>query len=139
MRAVLDTVVFVRALINPRGKWGRLLFELSERYIIVLSPEIIQEILAVLYRSQLRLRFPAVAEAVQLGRVLDILQEAEVVEPGETLSICRDPNDDKFFECAVAGGADYIVSEDRDILDIGGYRGVKTVSAEQFIRLFSPD
>jgi len=47
MRAVLDTVVFLRALINPHGRWGRLLFDLSDRYVLVLSPEIIKEILSV--------------------------------------------------------------------------------------------
>ena len=137
MRAVLDTVIFVRALINPRGKWGRLLFDLSDRYVIVLSPDIIKEILAVLYRSQLRQRFPGMAEPAQLGRVLEVLEEGEVVEPDETASVCRDPNDNKFFECAIAGGADYIVSEDRDILNVGEYRGVRTVTAEEFMALLS--
>jgi predicted nucleic acid-binding protein len=27
----------------------------------------------------------------------------------------RDPDDDKFLECATAGGADYIVSADADV------------------------
>ncbi len=135
MRAVLDTVVFVRALINPHGKWGRLLFGLSDRYVIVLSPEIIEEILSVLYRPGLHRRFRQMAEPADIARVLALLQEAEVVEPRETLSVCRDPNDDKFFECAVEGRAAYIVSEDKDILAVGRYRGVRTVTAEEFIAL----
>src|SRR5439155_22958147 len=102
MRAVVDTVVFVRALINPHGRWGRLLFELCDRYTLVLSPPIIREILEVLYRSRLRERFPQIDE-VAVDLVLAIFQKAEVVEPTERLSICRDPNDDKVFECAAAG------------------------------------
>lgn len=139
MRAVLDTVVFVRALINPNGRWGRLLFELSDRYVIILSPDIIKEILSVLYRSALRERFPAMAEPAELERVLSLLEQAEVVERDQQLAVCRDPKDNKFFECAVAGGADYIVSEDRDILDVGEYEGIKTVSAEEFMALLSGD
>ena len=139
MRAVLDTVVFVRALINPKGRWGRLLFELSDRYVIILSPDIIKEILSVLYRPALRERFPAMPEPAQLERVLSLLEQAEVVEPDQQLAVCRDPKDNKFFECAVAGGADYIVSEDRDILDVGEYEGIKTVSAEEFMALLSSD
>jgi len=135
MRAVLDTVVFLRALINPHGRWGRLLFDLSDRYVIVLSPEIIKEVLSVLYRAELRRRFPAITEPARLELVLAILEEVEVVEPRERVSICRDPNDDKFFECALAGKADYIVSEDRDILAVGEHRGVKTVTAEEFMAL----
>jgi putative PIN family toxin of toxin-antitoxin system len=134
MRAVIDTVVFVRALINPRGKWGRLLFDLAERYTIVLSPEIVKEILDVLNRSSLRQRFPQVDE-VAAARALAIIEQAEVVTPRRKVSVCRDPNDDKFFSCAVEGNADYIVSEDEDILVVGEYRGVKTVSAAEFIRI----
>ena len=135
MRAVLDTVVFVRALINPKGRWGRLLFDLSDRYVIVLSPDIISEIVSVLYRPALRERFPQMADPPQLDRVLQLFEQAEVVEPTEGVSICRDPNDDKFFACALAGRADYIVTEDNDILDVGEFRGVRAISAAEFIAL----
>jgi len=135
MRAVLDTVIFVRALINPHGKWGRLLFELSDRYVIVLSPEIIREILSVVYRPSLRERLPEIAEPAPLAQVLAVLECAEVVEPTRELSVCRDPSDDKFFECALEAGARYIVSEDRDILDVGVYESVTPVTAEEFLQL----
>jgi putative PIN family toxin of toxin-antitoxin system len=132
MRAVLDTVVFVRALINPHGRWGRLLFQLNERYVIVLSPEIVREVLDVLHRSGLRERFPQLND-IAVHRALAIIETAEVVEPEIEVKICRDPNDDKFFACALAGRAAYIVSEDKDILAVGEYKGVTTVSAGQFI------
>jgi len=132
MRAVFDTVVFVRALINPKGRWGRLLFELNDRYMVVLSPAIITEILDVLHRSSLRERFPQIDD-IAVARALAIIEEAEVVEPDERLTVCRDPKDDKFFECAAAGRADCIVSEDRDVLDVGEYRGIRVVSAADFI------
>src|SRR3972149_1824138 len=138
MRAVLDTVVFVRALINPAARWGRLLFDLSDRYTLVLSPEIVKEILDVLHRSSLRQRFPQIDD-VAVTRPLAVLEQAEVVTPREPVSVCRDPNDDKFFACAIAGGAGYIVSEDKDILAVGEYEGIKTVSATEFTRLIAPD
>lgn len=136
MRAVIDTVVFVRALINPHGRWGRLLFQYCDRYVLVLSPDIIREILDVLHRSSLRDRFPQIDE-VAVDRVLAILEQAEVVTPGVSISVCRDPNDDKFFECAVAGDAAYIVSEDNDILDVGTYQGSRTLTAKNFLDLIS--
>ncbi|HLJ68344.1 MAG TPA: hypothetical protein VKX16_13385 [Chloroflexota bacterium] len=43
MRVVLDTVVFVRALINPYGMWGKLLFASADSYELVLSEPIIRE------------------------------------------------------------------------------------------------
>jgi hypothetical protein len=39
------------------------------------------------------------------------------------------------FACALAGRADYIVSEDRDILAAGEYEGIRTVRAVQFLKL----
>lgn len=135
MRAVLDTVVFVRALINPKGRWRRLLFDFSDRYVIVLSPDIISEIASVVYRPALHKRFPQLADPPQLDRVLQLFEQAEVVEPAEAVSVCRDPNDDKFFACALAGRADYIVTEDKDILDVGEFRGARAISAAAFIAL----
>jgi putative PIN family toxin of toxin-antitoxin system len=137
VKAVLDTVVFVRALINPKGRWGRLLFELSDRYVIVLSPQIIEEILTVVYRPELRRRLPQMAEPTNVARVLALLEQAEVLEPSTKVSVCRDSHDDKFFECAIEASADYIVSEDRDVLDVGEYEGIKTVDAAEFIQLIS--
>jgi putative PIN family toxin of toxin-antitoxin system len=138
MRAVLDTVIFVRALINPKGRWGRLLFEHSDQYVIVLSPEIVREVLDVIHRPELRRRFPEMAEPARIDLVLARLDEAEVVAPQERVAVCRDPNDDKFFECALQGAADYIVSEDKDVLAIQEHRGTRTVSAAAFLSVILP-
>jgi putative PIN family toxin of toxin-antitoxin system len=135
MRAVLDTVVFVRALINPKSRWGRLVYERSNRFGIVLSVEITQEILEVLQRPELREKMPRLDYAVRLGGLLARLGEAKVVEPTERPAVCRDRKDDKFFWCAAAASAAYIVSEDRDILDVPEYQGVKTVSAGEFLQI----
>lgn len=139
MRVVLDTVVFVRALINPKGRWGRLLFEHADKYVIVLSPEIVKEILDVINRPELHRRFPEMADLPRMDLVLSRLEEAEVVEPRERLEVCRDPNDNKFFECAIAARADYIVSEDKDLLVVAEYKGIRTVSAAEFLTIVSPN
>ena len=137
MRVVLDTVVFVRALINPKGRWGRLLFEDADKYVIVLSPEIVKEVLEVINRPELHRRFPEMAELPRMDLVLSQLEEAEVVEPRERLEVCRDPKDNKFFECAVAASVYYIVGEDKDILAVTAYRGIRTVSAAEFLTILS--
>lgn len=134
MKAVLDTVVFVRALINPGGLWGRLLFQYSDRYDLVLSPEIIREILEVTSRSTLRKRFPAIG-GMRVERMLDVIERAEVVEPPAGVDVCRDPADNKFFDCALAAGADFIVSEDKDILVVGQLGHLRTVPAADFLAL----
>lgn len=60
MQIVVDTVVFVRALISPYGLWGRLVFEEAHRYDLVLSKPIIREILEALHRPELAGKYRSV-------------------------------------------------------------------------------
>ena len=46
---------------------------------------------------------------------------------------CRDPKDDKFLACAVEGNAHYLVSSDKDLLDMKFHRGVAIVNPGQFL------
>ena len=135
MRIVLDTVVYVRALINPKGRWGRLAFEVVRRHTTITSPEIIREVIEVLQRPELKDKLREMEYAVRFEAILAALREAEVVQPNERPSVCRDADDDKFFWCAAAASADYIVSEDSDILAVEEYQGSRTISAADFLRL----
>jgi putative PIN family toxin of toxin-antitoxin system len=49
------------------------------------------------------------------------------------LRVCRDPNDDMILECAVAAGAQVIVSGDKDLLAMGSYRGIRIVTPAEFL------
>jgi uncharacterized protein len=135
MRIVLDTVVYVRALINPTGRWGRFVFEVAPRHRVITSPEIIREVIEVVRRQELRDKVPLLEYPVRVEAILTTFAKAEVVEPAECPAVCRDPDDDKFFWCAAAAAADYIVSEDKDILDVEVYQGTRTVTASEFLSL----
>ena len=43
----------------------------------------------------------------------------------ERITICRDPDDNKFLECALWGQADILISRDKDLLVLDGYRGLR--------------
>jgi len=47
----------------------------------------------------------------------------------------RDPKDDVFLATAVAAEAEYLVSEDQDLLVLGEYEGVKIVNTLSFLRV----
>lgn len=134
MRAVFDTVIYLRGLINRDGPSTRLLFQLCDRYTAVTSPAIMREILDVLYRSRIRNDYPHINE-LGVDRVLAIFEKSEVVEPTEHFRASRDLSDDKLFDCAAAGDAAYVVSEDFDVLSVGDFRGIRTVNANQFTEL----
>jgi predicted nucleic acid-binding protein len=50
MNVVLDTVVVLRAYINPLSRWGLLLARHATDYRLVVSPPIVAEYLDVLLR-----------------------------------------------------------------------------------------
>jgi putative PIN family toxin of toxin-antitoxin system len=122
---------------NPEGTWGDVVQRFRE-YTHVMSPPLLDELLTVVKQPRLKKRFGSLGQQEAVASALQIVERAQIVVPSATPSGCRDEDDDKFFACAVAGNADYIVSEDEDILAIGEYRGVKTIRAATFLKLLSP-
>jgi predicted nucleic acid-binding protein len=57
VKVVFDTVVVLRAYINPQNRWGRLLSHHANGYRLVVSPLIIAEHLDVLLRPEFIHRF----------------------------------------------------------------------------------
>ena len=61
-----------------------------------------------------------------------LIHAMEIIEPITRVEICRDPDDNKFLECAKDANAYYIVSGDKDLLVIERYENVKIVTAKEF-------
>lgn len=81
----------------------------ADRFVLLVSEPILAEVDAVTARPELwrKLRvMPHEARAVPLR----LRRHAVLVQPAVTIRMSRDPTDDKFLECAVAGEADYVVS-----------------------------
>lgn len=138
LRVVFDTVVFVRCLINPHGRWGALVFEHAGRYRLFVSEPVLVEILEVLARPELTKKFRSL-RGLDRTRVLDLLAQASVVELPAIPPVSRDPKDDKFLATARAARAQYLVSEDEDLLHLGEYEGIKMVNALQFLRILEQE
>ena len=50
-------------------------------------------------------------------------------------ALCRDVDDKAIVECAVASGADCLISGDEDLLSLGTYRKVRMVTAGGYLAL----
>ena len=70
---------------------------------------------------------------VNLRRVIDLLSQAQFAELGEIAAVVRDPKDDIIVATAVAGGADYGVSEDNDLLDLKQVSGIPIINTQAFL------
>ena len=136
MRVVFDTVVIVRALINPSGRWARLLFDRADSYEIVVSPPIVRVIAEVIERPKVSALFRPVPGRDAIS-VLAMLAAAEsiVIDEATIPRICRDPKDDKFLATAKAGNAQFIVTEDQDLLVLGEYESIRIITTLAFLQM----
>ena len=135
MRAVLDTNVVVSATLIRGGKEDRILRAWQrEVFELVLSPQILDEMGRVLFYEKLRTaRWMAEEEVEALVRSL--AREAVLV-PGRILvKVSRDPGDDKFVEAAIEGQAQYVVTGDKDLLELKRYRAVRIVTPAVFLTI----
>jgi len=131
-RVVLDTVIFVRSLINPHSNCGRIVFAHTDRYRLFVSEMVVQEVIEVLNRPELQRKFRRIP-GLDARRVIDLLGEAELVEVGQPSPISRDPSDDKFLATAAAAEAEYLVTEDADLLIIQQFEGTTILNAAAFL------
>lgn len=134
LKVVIDTVVFVRSLINPHGRSGRIVFSHNKTYQLYVSEPIIKEILEVLHRPELTTKFQTLSK-VDFSAVLNLFGQAHTVEVSKIPSISHYPKDNKFIATAREADAEYLVTEDKDLLDLKKYQGVKIIDTETFIRL----
>jgi uncharacterized protein len=131
---VFDTQIYLRAIINQKSACGRLLFNMQDDYTLYTTAKINVEIMDVLTRSSIRDKFPQITDAhVQL--VQDALDLANFIQvkPEDIDPICRDPKDDIFLACAKIAGADYLVSEDKDLLILEKHHKTKIVGVATFL------
>lgn len=128
-RLVLDNNLFVAAYWNPRSASARIIAACREgRLALLVSPAIRREIARTL-------RQVPVDDGYRRG-VARLLGEGEQVETTESLAgaIPADPDDEKYLECAVTAGADFLVSSDRHLLALSDTRGVEVMSPSALAR-----
>ena len=133
IRVVFDTNIFLRTLINPKGVNAQI-FKQIDKYVLVISQNILEEIIDVVFRTSLRKKYPQIKK-ISVTNLLKNLKKATIVFPKEKLKVCRDPDDDKFIECALEGKAKYLVTGDKDLKSIGKYKGIEILYAGEFLKI----
>lgn len=135
MKIVLDTNVLVSGIFFG-GLPGRIIDAWKERRVsVVLSPEIVDE-----YRrvgEELEARYGTLVFGPILALLLGHSEMAEA--PGLEEAVSRDPDDDKFLACALAGGVPVIVSGDNDLLSLGSWREIQIVTPRAFVEAHLTD
>lgn len=128
VKVILDTNILISAS-GFRGKPREvLLLVLQKRIAGVTSPVLLAE-----FQEVVSKKFPKLAP--KLPRITKKLQKNfAVVQPGISINASRDKDDNRVIEAAVEGNCDYIITGDKDLLDLKKYQNVKILRAEEFLR-----
>ena len=129
-RAVLDTNVFISALLSSAGKPFACLSWVLDNATLLASRDLLLELETRLARP----KFEKYAnENRRMAFVADLTLAAVQVETSGTLRACRDHDDDKLLEIAVTGNADCIVTGDQDLLVLDPYCGIRILTPAAFL------
>ena len=98
------------------------------RIALVTSPALLTELRRVLGYPKLAKVIPGAAQLADL-----VAASGVVVDPSDVLAVVGDESDNRVLEAAVEGAADYIVSGDVHLLDLGSFRGIPILRPADFV------
>lgn len=133
---VIDTNVLLSGLVAKSGSPYEILEAWRRGEFLLLTREdIIAEVIEVLGRPYYREKRHVTDEIIS-GIARALRTEALQTEGAVTVeAITQDPDDDKFLACAIEGGADYIISGDHHLLDLGSYQDIPIVRPAAFLQI----
>ena len=134
VRVVLDANPFVSALLKPNSNPAKILALVqADRVRLLMSEVIIAEIDAVLRYPKIMQRHGRDSEFLNL--FMKRLRSVSLITEGQLkIDIIKDdPPDNKYLECAVEGGADYIISGDHHLTDLEYFQGIPIIPPQTFL------
>jgi uncharacterized protein len=120
-RVILDTNVLISRLLLVDSTASRAVRRLLDRSQPLVSEDTLTELADTLSRP----KFDPYVSREDRQRFFELYARvAEWVTVTTTIRRCRDPKDDKFLELAVDGKADWIVTGDKDLVELSPHQGI---------------
>lgn len=69
----------------------------------------------------------------------EFFRRLKIVKVYEPVDVVPDPEDNKLFWSAVSSGADFLISKDNEVLDVGEYHDTQVVTPEEFWAKYQGD
>lgn len=128
MRIVLDTNVLISGIFFIGPPHEILQAWKAKRIQIVISPDIYSEYIRV--AELISNKYPG----IDISGILNLIAvHSEIIQPSSmTEQVCGDPDDDKFIACALSGQVELIVSGDKHLLKLSGYKGIRIMKPREF-------
>jgi putative PIN family toxin of toxin-antitoxin system len=133
LRIVIDTNVVVSAALRPYGLQRTVfLLALTKPARMYVSQEILAEYRNVLARPTLKIAKGRQQQLLQLVR-----NRSQTVHPRYKLEVTKDPEDNKFLECADAARADYLITGNQRHFP-RFWKNTKVITSREFVSLVAP-
>lgn len=131
MRIVIDTNVLVSGIFF--GGFPRKVINAvtSKRIEACCSNEILDE-----YYRTIKEFFERKQGTYDSNMLFPFVNSLDIIQVKTDVSLSRDPDDDKFIECAIDGNALYIVSGDKDLLILNKYEDIQIITAKTFCDIY---
>lgn len=131
MRIVVDTNILISGIFFG-GKPRELLHMcFSERFQMVCTEDIFIVYMETIDRLTVKTGKDIKTEIEPI-----LIENLEFIENRIFDTYSRDPDDDKFINCAMSGEIQYIVSGDKDLLVLKEINGIEIITAAEFLNLF---
>ncbi|MDI6735097.1 MAG: putative toxin-antitoxin system toxin component, PIN family [bacterium] len=128
IKAVIDTNIFVSGTISKKGKSALLIDCWKDgKFNLVISKVIIDEIIEVLNRPEIKVRCNYTKR--EIDELIELIWTLGIVTPGlYEVKKSKDPKDDMFLACALEGKTDYLITGDTHLINLKYYHGVQIVN-----------
>ncbi|MHB8841138.1 MAG: putative toxin-antitoxin system toxin component, PIN family [Candidatus Aquicultor sp.] len=135
IKVCLDTNVFVSGIISPSGAPFDVLEAWRNReFVLLTSDDIITEVSKVLHYPKIKSAFSLTDEEIE--QYVSLIGQYSQRTAGKLMVnvVTEDPSDNMFLVCAIEGKADFIISGDNHLLDIGVYQEIQILTPREFIK-----
>ncbi len=128
-RIIIDTNLWISFLITKDyTKIDELLF--SKHCILIFSQELLDEFLEVAKRPKFR-RFFSTSDIEDILETID--EYADFVKVETQIDVCRDPKDNFLLSLSADGGADFLLTGDKDLLDLIKFGETSIITITEFL------
>ncbi|MDP3740893.1 MAG: putative toxin-antitoxin system toxin component, PIN family [bacterium] len=125
MRIVIDTNILINASADESSYAFRIIKEVIEgRLEAFATHQMMGE-----NRQMLR---KLVRDREYKELLEEFFRKQNIVKVYQPLNVVSDGEDNKLFESAASSGADYIISEDKEVLAVGDYHDTEVITPRDF-------
>ncbi len=132
-RVVIDTNVLVSGIIQKKGFPYKVVKSWEDDDLVLLTSEpLINEVSKVLHYEKIRVRYSLKDEEIKQA-LLNLMRYSIFVNDPPKLNVIReDTSDNIIFAAAIEDKADYIISGDSHLLNLGSYKGIRILTPKEF-------